>query len=187
MDAKTPAASTTSTCIHKNPEPAGSRQVDFSIEHWSAQSTARERSLHWPDLLAVCDGTLDQSPICDKARGNRPLTVHPAREADTLEGRCRYLTDGTLILEGAAADVTALSLNHPRLLQNRAAVLSALLQQAQQADLTRLREHLSAWERHTPDGLRREYAGVALYILRRAIQQREGRSQRIRGGRTKPV
>jgi hypothetical protein len=54
-------------------------------------------------------------------------------------------------------------------------VISALLQQTQQADLTRLRELHSVWELRTPDG------------LRRAIQQREGRSQRIRGGRTKPV
>jgi hypothetical protein len=72
-------------------------------------------------------------------------------------------------------------------MQNRAQVLNLLLAQSKGADLSRLRDLLAHWEGRSADGLRREYAGVALYILRRAIRAREGRSTRTRGARSSPT
>lgn len=171
--------------IHDHP--TEERQVDLSIEHWSAQSTDGGRDIHWPDLLAVCEGKIDGQLICDKARGNAPLQVHPVRDALGLEDRCRYLGDGRLEIDRADGDVLTLKLDNPRLMQNRAQVLNLLLAQSRGADLSRLRELLTHWEGRSADGLRREYAGVALYILRRAIRAREGRSTRTRGARSSPT
>ncbi len=157
--------------------------LDFTIEHWSPQSTT-DRGLHWPDMLGVCNGRLvvqgELEYICDKARGNLVLTVHPARDHATIEGLCSYLRDGTLCLHGKAEDEQTLNLNAKNLRASRKIVADVIAQKTMKADITALQQQLQRWEGRDSEGCRLEYAGVALYLLRKAIRQRESKGNRIR-------
>lgn len=161
--------------------------IDLTIEHWSAQSTDATRALHWVDLLGVCRGNAKDASeprvahTCDKARGNAPLTLHPARDAATIEAWCSYLGDGTLRIRDHDQDVTTLNLNAGPLKRSREVIFALVQQRCGEAALTALRKELARWESRNVDGDRLEYAGVAIYLLRRLIRAREGRGRRTRG------
>lgn len=165
--------------IYDNP-PSGT-QIRLTIEHWSPQSTDDTRTLHWPDLMAVCDGKIDGTQICDKARGAKPLDVHPVRDAASMESRCRYFGDGRIQIDSKLDDISTLNLNNKSLCNSRTEIIKILLQRIGGADQSALRAELARWEARDGAGLRREYAGVACYLLRKAIKQAEGRARRTKG------
>ncbi len=154
------------------------------IEHWDARSSGAD-PFHWPNLLLVCRGDLDRGQTCDAAPGDAVLTVHPARDED-LDDRVRYLGDGTIEIDavrggrrvrnGHQRDVDTLNLNWHTLRRNRRAVADAVVAAAQGADPTRLRSLLDAWSGAPMP----EYAGVARYLLRRALSKRVARGKRRR-------
>ena len=164
--------------IHEATPPEG--QGRFTIEHWSPQSSHPGRDLHWPDLLAVCDGWLGGEAICDKARGDKPLTLHPARDPQ-VEEKLRYGGDGRLFPK--EGDAATLNLNAPLLRANRKAVLDIALQRSTDARPSALRAEIARWEGRDPQGNRLEYAGAALSLLRRALRAAEDRAQRTRAQR----
>lgn len=160
----------------------------MDIEHWDARSGGAA-PFHWPHLLGVCKGDLGAAH-CDKSRGDKPLRLHPARDPET-EALTRYLVDGTIEIDGHDAagrprrkanepDVRALNLNNQTLKGNRKQVLDAVLARSTGADATRIRAQIAAWESRDPDGRRPEYAGVALYFLKRALKDREAKGKRLR-------
>lgn len=166
-----------------------SGQVDMTVEHWAARSGGAD-PFHWPDLLGVCRGKTGNDEHCDRARGDRALTLHPARPP-AVDALVRHLGDRTVEIDardssgrlrrkGHDADLRTLNLNAPGLRKDRREVVDAVLGRAAGADATRLRALLSSWETPDAQGLRPEFAGVAAYLLRRALSRREARSRRVR-------
>lgn len=163
--------------------------VDCTIEHWAARSSGAD-PFHWPDMLGVCLGKTGHEQHCDRSRGDKPLRVHPARP--DLDRLVRYLGDGQIALDsldekgriklnGNSDDVKLLNLNAISIQRSRRQVVEAVLQHASSADATRLRELIRRWEARDSDGHLPEYAGVALYFLRRRLRDRESKSKRTRG------
>lgn len=158
-----------------------------TVEHWEARSSGAD-PFHWPNLLLVCRGDLDGGQTCDAARGDAALSVHPARDED-LDDRVRYLGDGTIEIDavrggrrvrnGHQRDVDALNLNWRTLRRNRRAVADAVVAAAGGADPTRLRALLAAWDGDPSP----EYAGVARYLLKRALSNRAAMGRRRRAAR----
>jgi energy-coupling factor transporter ATP-binding protein EcfA2 len=163
--------------------------VDMTVEHWAARSGGAD-PFHWPDLLGVCRGKSGDDEHCDRGRGDRALTLHPAR-LPAVDALVRHLGDGTIEIDardssgrirrkGHEADVSILNLNAPGLKKDRRAVVDAVLRVATAADATRLRALLETWEAPDAEGFRPEFAGVGTYLLRRALRTREARSRRVR-------
>ena len=165
----------------RNLRDARTGQPDCTIEHWAPRNPAdggEGDPFHWPDLLLVCPGVTQGTLHCDKARGNQPLKLHPT--APGLDGRVRHLGDGRIEIDGHSHDIKILNLNHSTLCQGRRQVFNATLDAATRADPTRLRDMIARYERPDADGDLPEHAGVALYLLRRALKQREAKGQRLR-------
>lgn len=150
-----------------------------TIEHWHARSDGGPH-FDWANLLAVCSGRFDGVLICDKYRGDRPLTHHPARTDPDLDTLVTYGSrDGELHI-GDSDDPARLNLNQKLLKRNRVAVQTAFLQWYAKADTTTLRGRLAVLD-EGPD--LPEYAGVLRHLLRRAIRHRESKGRRLRDSR----
>lgn len=160
------------------------RRVDATehvctVEHWRPRSAADTDPFAWPDLLAVCDGggggRHPRETYCDRHRGNKPLTQHPAHPTRNIEKSVAYDADGEI----RAADAEALNLNHATLKRNRSQVIDVVLKLAGDADATELRRLLKTW-RSTVDHRRKAYAGVAIYFLEKRLKLVEARGRRTR-------
>ncbi len=147
------------------------------VEHWSPRSGGAD-PLAWKDLLAVCTGDLDGGPHCDRAKADRPLTLHPAHPRQDVERAIAYQADGR-ITTNPAADAATLNLNQVTLRRSRRAVHDATVTRIASADATQLRAWITHWERLGRDGHRQPYAGVALSLLRRRLQSLSDRTRRI--------
>lgn len=150
-----------------------------TIEHWSARGDGGD-PFEWSDLIAVCWGNLDGVPHCDKSRGKKPLTLHPADPRCDVEALVTFTADGRARCLAHAADIDTLNLNHPTLVRSRREIVDVVRRQLEGADLTRLRAAEVAWARAD---LRPEYASVALPLIRRLLRLREGRSERTKAAR----
>lgn len=109
------------------------------IEHWHARA-AGGGHFEWSNLLGVCIGAvldLDHRPpgpprvveTCDRARGARPLFLHPAEgHGPNPRTFLRFLGSGRIETEDAraAADLETLNLNAWHLQRGRRAALDAL-------------------------------------------------------------
>jgi len=87
----------------------------------------------WDNLLGVCHGILRGGPqgevhICDQARGDKPLHVHPAKPPPRPEAVFEFDNQGKILSEGkhAEADSETLNLHDTRLTQDRRAVIDDL-------------------------------------------------------------
>ncbi|MCA9491327.1 MAG: hypothetical protein KC621_15455 [Myxococcales bacterium] len=152
------------------------------VEHWAPRHEADADPFAWKDLLGVCDGGGDGAPPrdqhCDRRKGGRALSVHPARDAD-LEHRIRFRGDGRLA-DGIPRDelVDVLNLDHPRLIANRKAVIDAVLI-VRRNHPDKLDAQLQRYREPGPDGLLPEYVTVALARLEKAAKAEAGRRQRV--------
>ncbi len=154
-------------------------QPTCTVEHWAAQSSGAD-PFAWADLLAVCNGRLGGKAHCDKARGDQPLSVHPAHPTNNVELRVRYASRDAAIEIADSGDAETLNLNHAILRRSRLAVSAAVLDATRDADATLLRRQLSHWKGLTSDGSRAEYAGVAIYLIERRLGVVEGRGRRLK-------
>lgn len=160
-----------------------------TVEHWRPRSQAGTDPFHWPDLLLVCDGggpgAAPAHQHCDRRRGNAPLTLHPAHPSQDVAALLAYEADGRIReTPEIKSDITALNLNYTRLVTNRRQVMDVVLQSRGQ-DATTLRQTLKDWERADSDGKKKEYAGVACYLLRRRIENLEKKAQRMKKTRAR--
>lgn len=115
----------------------GAGREHMKIEHWQCQAHYRHRELDYRNLLASCQGQVSQRGggpphlhHCDTKKGNRDLEWNPADPDHRIETRIRYELDGTIRSEGDF-DIqldTVLNLNLPVLKNNRAGVLTAVLE-----------------------------------------------------------
>lgn len=107
--------------------PPGDRAT---IEHWRPRSAPGTDPFAWPDLLLVCEGDAGAERTCDKKRGARPLTLHPARRPPDVEQVVRCRADGRLHVddESHRAELTALlGLDAPIVVKARKAAIDAVL------------------------------------------------------------
>ena len=162
------------------------RRIDDSnahVEHIIPQSEALggddPSSLSYENLLAVCDGLSGDKngQICDRARGDDPLTVNPLK-SETLE-TIRYRRDGKIVADDPAVrkdlDKT-LNLNHPLLVRNRAAVLRALFAKLARADARGGNRRVVSLCRgyvneHLSDAATREpFDGAVIYFMNKRLR-----------------
>lgn len=142
-----------------------------TIEHWNARSSGAD-PFRWRDLLVVCSGDLSGIRHCDRSRGNRRLTLHPADPAVDVEVLTNVRSDGYMESNAAPADIVTLYLNHPTLLRSRREVIDAVLSRLKGAKLVQLKAEERRWTSPT-GGKRHEYSHAALCLIRRVIRHRE--------------
>jgi hypothetical protein len=152
----------------------------MKIEHFVARSDDPRRMYDWGNLLGVCDGVLRGGPegevfICDTARGDRPLHVHPAKPPPRPEDVFIIGKSGELDPRdaAAAADCATLNLNHPRLVARRRAVIDDLRKRLRKDDDAKaVRRLLQTFSTPTRNGLP-EHARVAIEYLQRKLRTRD--------------
>lgn len=152
----------------------------MKIEHFVARSADPRRMYDWDNLLGVCNGVLQGGPhgvvlICDTARGDHHLHVHPAKPPPRPEDVLILDKAGKLTPKGAGAeaDCTTLNLNDVRLVAERRAVIDGLRKKLRENDTTKaIRRLLETANTPTLNGLP-EYARVAIEYLQRKLRARE--------------
>lgn len=108
----------------------------MKIEHWRCQAHYRDRELDYRNLLASCHGRVGgpgggppHLQHCDTTKGDHDLEFNPADPNHRIETWIRYEPDGTIRSEGDFDGQLneVLNLNLPVLRNNRAGVLTAVL------------------------------------------------------------
>ena len=172
-------------CMRRLTEPS---TAAVRVEHWAPRHEADADPFAWRDLLGVCDGGGDGAPRaqqhCDRRKGGRSLSIHPARDRG-LEQRILFHLDGRvnvnapelraqLIDEPGALSV--LNLDAPKLVANRRAVVDALLDLRKRRP-ERLRAALARYREPDADGRLLEYAALGAQVLERWVAVEEKRRQ----------
>lgn len=148
------------------------------VEHWETRSSTPQQALTWSNLLGVCGGALESERglheyTCDKARGDRPLQLHPAEHE--VQHLLRYTAAGEIRSSDARAehDIEVLRLCSPRLMANRAEVWrgqgARLRRDASERTLRRM---LRSAQTPGADGRLPPFAPVIEYYARRKLRQR---------------
>ena len=110
---------------------------DMKIEHWQCQADHPARQLDYSNLLGAClggHGRPEREQHCDTRKGNNGLCFSVCDPAHPIERHIRFLGDGKISTDVADIDEAingVLSLNLPRLISNRKAVLAAFQQRLQ--------------------------------------------------------
>lgn len=109
----------------------------MKIEHWRCQSRYTDLELDYRNLLASCHGRMSgpgggppHLQHCDTKKADRDLEWNPADPDHRIETRIRYELDGAIRAEGDFDGQLdkVLNLNLPVLRNNRAGVLTAVLE-----------------------------------------------------------
>lgn len=153
------------------------RAGGMRVEHWVARSADPSQTLVWSNVLGVCGGILE-SPAgvehtCDKARGERPLALHPAQ--GEVQALFYYTASGEILSDDPRArdDIDVLNLQARALRARRREVWRA------QGDKLRRDDSLGVLRRmlhsaRTPDasGCLPPFAAVVEYYAARKLRQR---------------
>jgi hypothetical protein len=151
------------------------------VEHWHCQDRYPSEALDYQNLLGVCrgnEGQAAQQETCDTRKKNKDLRYNPANPAHDVERRVRYLGNGRMESDESVLDAEineVLNLNHSRLVENRKAVMDAVIERLGSrpgtrppAEIRRLRDW---WSTPKPSGKLREYCGVAVYFLNKRLNR----------------
>lgn len=174
----------------------------MKVEHWwpqksdtegkilSVEEKEKERllSIDYKNMLAVCmgnEGHPKKEQHCDTQKGNKHLFYNPSNPQDHHKLKIVYLRSGEILSDDAAFCVQlggkkqgeegVLNLNCQKLINNRAAVIDAILKALQklpqQASKGKISAILTKWKE--PDSSRKlkEYSGVAIYFLSKRLQK----------------
>lgn len=150
------------------------------VEHIKPQSAGFGHndpdSVDYANLLAVCDGFEGSQAdlTCDRARGDRPLTINPTIPG-TLEG-IRYKRDGAIYSDDSTIDCDlkeTLNLNQRLLLRNRSEALRSAYERLRVMGAKRGRASVAAFckkyvEEHRMSAAARvPYDGIVVYFFER--------------------
>lgn len=144
----------------------------MKIEHWQCQADHPGRQLDYSNLLGAClggHGRPEREQHCDTRKGNSGLCFSVCDPAHPIERHIRFLGDGKISADDANIDAAingVLSLNLPRLISNRKAVLTAFQQRLQDRRRVDLAHELLKWDGREPGELP-EFAQVVVYLLRK--------------------
>lgn len=145
---------------------------DMKIEHWQCQADHPARQLDYSNLLGAClggHGRPEREQHCDTRKGNNGLCFSVCDPAHPIERHIRFLGDGKISTDVADIDEAingVLSLNLPRLISNRKAVLAAFQQRLQDGRRVDPARELPKWDGREPGELP-EFAQVIVYWLRK--------------------
>ena len=145
---------------------------DMKIEHWQCQADHPGRQLDYSNLLGAClggHGRPEREQHCDTRKGNSGLCFSVCDPAHPIERHIRFLGDGKISTDVADIDEAingVLSLNLPRLISNRKAVLAAFQQRLQDGRRVDPARELPKWDGREPGELP-EFAQVIVYWLRK--------------------
>lgn len=174
----------------------------MKVEHWypqrsdtegkelSAEEKEKERlsSIDYKNMLAVCmgnEGHPQKEQHCDTRKGNKHLLYNPSNPQDHERLKIYYLRSGEIASEDAIFcaqlgskeenKAGVLNLNCPKLMNNRAAVINAVLKALQSlpqnASKRKISTRLQEWKEKDKSGMLKEYAGVAIYFLTKRLQK----------------
>lgn len=174
----------------------------MKVEHWwpqssdtegkelSAEEKEKERllSIDYKNMLAVCmgnEGHPKKEQHCDTQKGNKHLFYNPSNPQDHHRLKIVYLRSGEILSDDAAfcaqlgkkegEKAGVLNLNCPKLMNNRAAVINAVLKALQnlpqKASKGKISAILQKWKEADSSGMLKEYAGVAIYFLTKRLQK----------------
>lgn len=113
--------------IHNGP-------TTMKIEHWQSQAQHPAEQLNYQNLLGACLGGHGQPghlQHCDARKGDRVLQWNPANPLHHIETRIGYEINGKIRAFDPVFDVQindVLNLNLPLLINNRAGVLTGILE-----------------------------------------------------------
>lgn len=144
----------------------------MKIEHWQCQAEHPGRQLDYSNLLGAClggHGRPEREQHCDTRKGNSGLCFSVCDPAHPIERHIRFLGDGKISADNADLDEAingVLSLNLPRLISNRKAVLAAFQQRLQDGRRVDPARELPKWDGREPGELP-EFSQVVVYWLRK--------------------
>lgn len=153
----------------------------MKVEHWHCQDRYPSEDLRYGNLLGACqgnEGQKEQHETCDTRKKDEDLRYNPADPAHDIERRVRYYGDGKIKATEEAFDAElnrVLNLNYSRLVENRKAVVDAVMSKLgnrpgirSQREIRQLRDK---WMKSNPDGKLPEYCGVAIYFLDKRLRR----------------
>lgn len=174
----------------------------MKVEHWwpqksdtegkklSAEEKEKERllSIDYKNMLAVCtgnEGHPKKEQHCDTQKGNKHILYNPSNPQDHNRLKIYYLRSGEIASEDAAfcaqlgkkegEKAGVLNLNCPKLINNRAAIIDAILKALQdlpqKASKGKISAILKNWNKPDSSGKLKEYAGVAIYFLTKRLKK----------------
>jgi len=152
----------------------------MKIEHWRCQSGHPEVQLVYRNILGACMGSEGQPRTlqhCDTHKGDDDLKWNPAEPLHRIEDRIIYELDGTVrssdtVFNGQLNDV--LNLNVARLKNNRAGVLTGVLEwwkQSRPVSIERLETEVRRHSGAAGNGDMEPYSAVAAWWLRRKLEK----------------
>lgn len=154
-------------------------RTTMKVEHVASRFDHLEKQLTYSNLVACCQGNEGHphnDQHCDTYKGSKTLSKNPAIPQDRIEETIQYNLQGQIFSTDRIFNNElnqTLNLNIPKLCNNRKAVhravianLSRLPQNANRRTIQRLLEN---WENRDCDNKLKEYAGVALYFIKKRL------------------
>ena len=155
----------------------GSSHVEHIVPQAEGRGSDDPLSVDYGNMLAVCDGFKgdDNGLTCDRARGNKHMTVNPLKPQTLVD--IRYFRYGRIRSERSEImdDLTkTLNLNQETLRKNRKAVIDELgryfnrLDEKGKSVRAHCKKQLDALKSETTK--KSEYQGVRIYFLEKRLR-----------------
>lgn len=167
----------TATCRPLDPN----KRHATKIEHWRCQDNYNSEALNYDNMLVVCCGNEEQPDLdkhCDTKKGNSDLKYNPSNPAHRIESKIKYIANGKISSDDAEFDGqlnNVLNLNFFRLMSNRKAKIDsineALNKKPGKRTRAEIQREIDKWRAVDGNGYKKEYFGVAVYILNKKLQR----------------
>lgn len=153
------------------------------IEHFLCQDTYPELSLEYSNMLGCCAGgesnknENNKSILhCDVSKANIDISINPLNANPPVEQVIRYTKDGNISTTDKhyQNDIEkTLNLICSRLVSNREEVYKNVINTLRSSDfvLSSVQKSLDHFQTKNTDGRLPEYAGVAIFFLRKIISK----------------
>lgn len=152
----------------------------MKIEHVLSRKEHPEDQLKYANLVACCPGNEGRPPNeqhCDTAKGQRSLSKNPAVPGDRVQESIRYYpSSGEIYSENSTFNTElnkTLHLNLSELCNNRKSIFEAVQHGLDSlptnAPRQRIQRLLDIWEAPDAQGRLKEYAGAAIFILKKRL------------------
>lgn len=156
------------------------------IEHFFCQNNHLDKELCYENMLACCCGNEripeqnhDGETHCDVCKQNKSLSKNPANFLDDIQSIITYSRDGKIsstdIQFNYEINENVLNLNYARLKNNRrkayANVILYFTKFTTNTPKRQIQKILDQWISKDSKGKFPEYAGVAIYLLRKRLNR----------------
>jgi uncharacterized protein (TIGR02646 family) len=157
-------------------------QLTTKVEHWHSQNRYNNEQLEYKNMLAVCCGKTQNCNHCDGKKSQfdntHDLLYNPSESKHHIESKIEYSTTGRVKSNDIVFNEqlnSMLGLNCSRLIENRKAVIESvqigLSKKSGTRTVNEIRIEIDKWSSVDHDGCKKEYCGVALFILHKKSKQ----------------